>query len=190
MHACGAPQGQCAALLIHNQLSHVSLPSVNEFSSRLDIFQGLKINLQLQRPRMSIPRKSAIIQQWSFNFRSQPAKEDAQESIIAFPVHEKALPQVRAANLERKVGGNQFQPSQNLCRCKRVISLFSLCVDPATTCLSPHEATPFAGRKLVESSAVSTAGQKSLPPCQEFNICPRNSNNVVDGFLIPPVLLF
>ena len=46
-----------------------------------------------------------------------------------------------------------------------VISLFSLCVDPSTTCLSPHEATPFAGRKPVESSAVGTAGQKSLPPC-------------------------
>ena len=58
-------------------------------------------------------RKSAIVQEWSFNFRSQSAKEDAQESLVAFPVHKNALPPAWATNLELKMGGNQFQPSQN-----------------------------------------------------------------------------
>ena len=58
--------------------------------------------------------------------------------------------------------GDQFQPSQDFCRSERVVSLFSLCVNPATTCLSPHEAASLAGCELVESSAVGTAGQKSL----------------------------
>ena len=45
---------------------------------------------------------------------SLPKKKKAQESLIAFRVHENAL----------QVSGNQFQPSQNFYRCKRVISLF------------------------------------------------------------------
>ena len=77
-----------------------SLPSLNEFSPGLDIFQGLKISLQLQRLRMSIRRKSAITQQWSFNFRSQSAEEDAQESLVAFSVSKDGLPPALAANLE------------------------------------------------------------------------------------------
>ena len=107
---------------------------------------------------MSIRRKIAIVQQSSFNFRSQSAKKDAQESLVAFPIQENALPPAQAANLELKMGGNQFQPSQDFYCSKRVVSLISFCVNPATTCLSPHEAASLAGFEPVESSAVGLAG--------------------------------
>ena len=56
-----------------------------------------------------------------------------------------------------------FQPSQNFYRCKRVISLF-----PSASIQRPLSFPCMRlRRKLVESSAVGTAGQKSLPPCQE-----------------------
>ena len=87
---------QGAAFLIHNQLTHVSLPGADRFSPNPVVFQGLKISLQLQRPRMSIRRKIAIVQQWSFNFSSESAKKDDQVSIVAFPIQEKALPPAQA----------------------------------------------------------------------------------------------
>ena len=73
---------------------------------------------------MSIRRKIAIVRQWSFNFRSQSPKKDAHEILVAFPIQESALPPALAANLELKMGGNKFQPSQDFCRSKRVVSLF------------------------------------------------------------------
>ena len=79
------------------------------------------------------------------------------------------------------MGGNQFQPSQDFCRSKRVVSLFPLCVSPATTCLSAHDAASLTGCELVESSAVGTAGQKSLPPCQECRPGHAAENNAFDS---------
>ena len=58
---------------------------------------------------------------------------------------------------------------------------FSFCVDPATTYPSPHEAASLAGCELVESSAVGTAGKKSLSPCQEFPPDHAAENNAFDS---------
>ena len=59
--------------------------------------------------------------------------------------------------------------------------LFSLCVNPATTCHSPHEAASLARCKLVQSSAVGTDGKKSFPPCLECRPDRAAENNAFDS---------